>query len=181
MHPELAAALSRLDAARSTLRAAMEAVPLSLRPQKPGADRWSANEVVEHVHKAEAVFLTSLLAALDAARTTGLPAEVDQPELLPDQTKAFLLDRTNRRSAPETVQPTGTVDAATSFEQIEAGHLRLRDVLTSCEGLALSTVTHEHRFFGKLNVYQWVDLIAGHEGRHTAQLREIAKQVMSPA
>jgi hypothetical protein len=49
--------------------------------------------------------------------------------------------------------------------------------LTSCGGLALSTVTHEHRFFGKLNVYQWVDLIAGHEGRHTAQLREIAAQV----
>lgn len=159
------------------MRAAIGAVPSSLRQQKPAADRWSVNEVVEHVHKAESHFLLPLMTALEGARTSGLPAEVEQPELLPDQTRAFLLDRSNRRSAPETVQPTGTLDAEACFKEIEAAHARLRDALTSCGGVALSTVTHEHRFFGTLNVYQWVDLIAGHEGRHTAQLREIAAQV----
>jgi len=177
MHPELAAALARLDSARTAMRAAIDAVPATLQQQKPAADRWSVNEVVEHVHKAESHFLRPLIAALEGARTSGLPAEVEQPELLPDQTRAFLLDRSNRRTAPETVQPTGTLNADACFKEIEAGHARLHDVLTSCGGVALSTVTHEHRFFGKLNIYQWVDLIAGHEGRHTAQLREIAAQV----
>ena len=29
-------------------------------------------------------------------------------------------------------------------------------------------------FFGTMTVYQWVELMAAHEGRHTKQIREIA-------
>ena len=73
--------------------------------------------------------------------------------------------------------PTGSVGGLTSLQTIAAGHDQLKEVLASADGLALSTVTHEHRFFGRLNVYQFVELLAGHERRHTAQLREIASQV----
>ena len=97
--------------------------------------------------------------------------------MLPQQTKTILVDRGTPRMAPEHAHPSGNVDALTSLQTIAAGHSQLKAVLAPAGGLALSTVTHEHRFFGKLNVYQFVELLAGHEARHTAQLREIAGQL----
>jgi hypothetical protein len=177
MHPQLTAALNRLDAATRDLRAAVDAVPVALRAQKPSPDRWSVNEVVEHLAKVEQIFFGTLLARLESARTSGLCAEVEAPPALPEQTRMFMVDRTNARKAPEPAQPTGAVDAVTALQMIDAGQARLKDALQACDGLALSSVTHEHRFFGTLNVYQWLELMAAHSGRHTAQLREAAAQV----
>ena len=77
----------------------------------------------------------------------------------------------------ERVVPTGQVSADAALERIESAHARLREALVSTAGLALSSVTHDHRIFGTLNVYQWVDFLAGHERRHLAQMREIAREV----
>ena len=54
-----------------------------------------------------------------------------------------------------------------------------RAAVLSADGLALSGVIHDHPFFGPLNVYQWVELIAAHEMRHVAQMREAAAQLMA--
>ena len=45
--------------------------------------------------------------------------------------------------------------------------------MLAADGLALGAVTAEHRFFGVLTVYQWVELVAAHECRHADQIREI--------
>ena len=177
MHPHLTITLAHLDAASRDLRAAVEAVPVPLRAQKPAPGRWSVDDVVEHLGKVEQIFFGALLTKLEAARAAGLCAEVEAPPRLPEPTRTFMADRTNPRNAPEPVHPTGTVDAVISLQTIYAGHARLKEALQACDGLALSTVTHDHRFFGTLNVYQWIELMAGHEGRHIAQLREIATQV----
>ena len=177
MHPHLTTTLAHLDAASRELRAAVHAVPVPLRAQKPAPGRWSVDDVVEHLVKVEQIFFGALLRNLEVARASGLCSEVEAPPLLAEQTQTFMADRTNPRSAPEPVHPTGTVDALTSLQAIDAAHTRLKEALQACDGLALSTVTHDHRFFGTLNVYQWIELMAGHEGRHTEQLREIAAQV----
>ena len=78
-------------------------------------------------------------------------------------------DRVNKRQAPETAQPTGTVDVAAGWAALESNHATLRAALSTCDGLALSQVTLDHPFFGTMTVYQWVELMAAHEGRHTEQ------------
>jgi hypothetical protein len=176
MHPQLASALARLDSSYRELQAAVEAVPAPLRAQKPAADRWSVNEVLEHIGLVERIFLTPLSEKVTAA-ATGLGREVDSPAGLPDGTRAVVVNPETKPMAPDTVQPKGTLDAATALQTIADGHSRFRDVLASADGLALSAVTHDHRFFGTLNVYQWIDLLAGHESRHVAQIREVAAQV----
>ena len=181
MHPHLASALGHLEAATAGLQAAVERVPESRRDEQPSPGRWSVNEVIEHVAKVEQLFLGSLLSAVDAARTSGLGPEVSDPPLLPDQLRATVRDRTNPRNAPETVHPSGSVDGMSGLRAIEAGHQRLRAALGECSGLALSTVTVDHRFFGSLNVYQWVELLAGHEERHAAQVREVRTQLLECA
>ena len=48
MHTHLTEVLSRLDAARESLRGAIDAIPAARQRERPSTDRWSAAEVLEH-------------------------------------------------------------------------------------------------------------------------------------
>ena len=177
MHPQLTSALGRLDAAAQDLRQAATRVPPPLQARKPASDRWSINEVLEHVSMVEQLFLKTLIAGIESAKASGPAVEVDEPPMLSDQLKDVVEDRTTRRNAPEHVHPSGNVAAEAALHTIAAGHAKLRDALQAAPDVALSRVTHDHRAFGTLNIYQWVDFLAGHERRHLAQVREIAAQL----
>jgi hypothetical protein len=174
MHTHLEEVLSRLDGARAALRHAVDEVPPARQRQRPEPNRWSAAEVVEHLTLVERIFGGRIINALDAARSAGLAAEAQPRAPLPDPIEQRMSDRVNKRQAPETAHPTGTVDVATGLTTLESNHATLRTALAGCDGLALSQVTLDHAFFGTMNVYQWVELMAAHEGRHTEQIKEIA-------
>ena len=173
MHTHLTEVLSRLDTARGALRGAIDAIPPAMHRQRPAADRWSAAEVLEHLTLVERIFGGRIVNAIGAARS-GLSPEAQPRAPLPDAVEQRMGDRVNRRQAPEPAQPTGTVDVASGWAALESNHSTLRAALAGCDGLALSQVTLDHPFFGTMNVYQWVELMAAHEGRHTEQIREIA-------
>jgi hypothetical protein len=174
MHTHLTDVLSRLDRARATLRGAVDAIPPALQRQRPAPDRWSAAEVLEHLTLVERLFGGRIVKAVDDARTAGLATEAHARMPLPDPIEQRMADRVNRRQAPETAHPTGKVDVATGWRALENNHATLREALTGCDGLALSQVTLDHPFFGTMTVYQWVELMAAHEGRHTEQIKDIA-------
>lgn len=173
MHTHLTEVLSRLDTARGALRGAIDAIPPAMHRQRPAADRWSAAEVLEHLTLVERIFGGRIVNAVGAARS-GLSPEAQPRAPLPDAVEQRMGDRLNRRQAPEPAQPTGTVDVASGWAALESNHSTLRAALAGCDGLALSQVTLDHPFFGTMNVYQWIELMAAHEGRHTEQIREIA-------
>jgi hypothetical protein len=173
MHTHLTEVFSRLDTARTTLRSALDAIPPAMQRQRLAADRWSAAEVLEHLTLVEQIFGGRIVKALDAARS-GLIPEAHPRAPLPDAVEQRMSDRVNKRQAPEPARPTGTVDVATGWATLEGNHATLRAALAACDGLALSQVTLDHPFFGTMNVYQWIELMAAHEGRHTEQIREIA-------
>lgn len=172
MHSHLTEVLSRLDAARATLRGSIDAIPAPLQRTRPARDRWSAAEVLEHLTLVERIFGGRIVKALDDAKS-GLAVEAQARTPLPDAVEQRMKDRVNKRQAPETAQPTGTVDVAAGWAALEGNHATLRSALTGCDGLALSQVALDHPFFGTMTVYQWVELMAAHEGRHTEQIREI--------
>ena len=173
MHTHLTDVLSRLDKARATLRGAIDAIPPALQRQRPAPDRWSAAEVLEHLTIVERLFSGRVIKAIDEARTGGLTTEAHARAPLPDPVEQRMADRVNKRQAPETAHPTGTVDVAAGWAAFESTHSNLRAALAGADGLALSQVTVDHPFFGTMTVYQWVELMAAHEGRHTEQIREI--------
>jgi hypothetical protein len=172
MHTHVTDVLSRLDHARATLRGSIDAIPARLQQQRPAPDRWSAAEVLEHLTMVERIFGGRIMKALDDAKA-GLAKEGQPRTPLPDAVENRMKDRVNKRQAPETAQPTGAVDVAAGWAALESNHATLRDALTGCDGLAMSQVTLDHPFFGTMTVYQWIELIAAHEGRHTEQIREI--------
>lgn len=121
-----------------------------------------------------------LAGAIASAVENGLgpePTPVREP--LPPHIAAILADRVNRRTAPDPVQPTGSLDEPAAWAAADKARGALRDSAIAVDGRALSTVVHAHPFFGVLNVYQWMELIAAHEMRHVAQVRETASALMS--
>lgn len=176
MHTHLTEVLSRLDAARETLRGALDSIPAEQQRQRPSTDRWSAAEVLEHLTLVEKIFGGRIVKALGEARAS-LSSEAQPRAPLPDAVEQRMVDRLNKRQAPEPALPTGSIDVAAGWATLEGNHAALRTALAGCDGLALSQVTLDHPFFGAMTVYQWVELIAAHEGRHTEQIREIAEQL----
>jgi hypothetical protein len=49
--------------------------------------------------------------------------------------------------------------------------------LEETKGRDLSVYKWKHPFLGVLDAYDWMRMIAGHEVRHTKQLREIAARL----
>jgi hypothetical protein len=162
-----------LDRARAALRGAVDAIPEPFQRQRPAPDRWSAAEVIEHLTLVERIFGGRIVKAIEGARSSGLGTEAQPRAALPDAVEQRMGDRVNKRQAPDPAQPTGTLDVAAAWAALESNQATLRAALETCDGLALSQVTLDHPFFGTMTVYQWVELMAAHEGRHTEQVREI--------
>jgi hypothetical protein len=177
MHQHLTEVLATLDASRRALRAAMAAVPADARHQRPAPDRWSPVEILEHLSLVEARFSTVVGGKIADALAAGLPPESDGEERLPDRIRTVLANRVNKRTAPELAVPSGRLDEAAAWAAADKARASFRAAVLSADGRALSSVIHEHPFFGPLNVYQWVELIAGHELRHVEQVREAAAQL----
>lgn len=173
MHPAISDVLSGLDRSRDLLRAAVDAVPPQLRELRPASDRWSVAGVLEHLALVEERFTAMLAGKLAEARQSGLGHEDGDPALLPAELQTRLVDRGERRQAPDPVQPRG-IGYEAAWERAETARAAFRLFVTGADGLALGRVIHEHPRFGALNVYQWAGFLAAHESRHTEQIREIA-------
>jgi len=88
--------------------------------------------------------------------------------------RAALRNRTTRITAPDPIQPTGTVNADDAWAALERSREQLFGLLEAAEGRDLTQITRPHPVLGLLDGYQWIAAIGGHEERHMAQIEEIA-------
>jgi hypothetical protein len=181
MHGHLVEVFAKLDASRAALREAIAAIPIQARPQRPAPDRWAPVEIVEHLSLVERRFADIVGGKITEALAAGLGPESGARDPLPPTVSGMLADRGMRRDAPELARPSGRLGESEAWAAAERARADFRAVVASGDSRALSTVIHAHPFFGALNVYQWVELIAGHEMRHVQQLREAAQQLTAQA
>jgi DinB family protein len=174
MHPAISEVLTGLDRSREQLRAAVDAVPEQLRDERPASDRWSVAHILEHLALVEERLTANLAAKLEDARQGGLGREEGEPALLPPELRVRIVDRSERRQAPDPLQPRGGIGHVAAWERAETARAAFRLLITRADGLALGGVIHEHPRFGPMNLYQWGGFLAAHESRHTEQIREIA-------
>jgi uncharacterized damage-inducible protein DinB len=177
MHPHVAGVFQQLDDARLALRAAVDSVPSGARSIRPGEDRWSVNEILEHLSLVERRFTGLIAMRIAEAESAGLEAEGAARDPFPANLRQLFADRANRRTAPEAVHPTRNLSDAEAWAAVEAARATLRETVTAADGKALSRVKHAHPVFGTLDVYQLVELIASHEIRHSKQIAGIAEQL----
>lgn len=174
MHPRTQELLDRLDTHRVELRDAVDAVPAGLREQRPSPDRWSVAEILEHLSIVENRIAGILASRIAAARAEGVPEESETGPTVPESFIPMIRDRSRPRVASEASTPGGAMDADAAWAALERSRNALREAVLSGDGLALGEVTAPNPALGELNLYQWIAFVAGHEARHTDQIREAA-------
>jgi uncharacterized damage-inducible protein DinB len=158
----------QLESARAELIVVVSGLTEEQALTRPAPDRWSVLECLEHVNLVERRFLGMVRAA-----EAGTPAERDAAKEA--GIKDRVLDRSNRRTAPEAVHPTGKYgsisEALQEFNAARDETLRF----ASEEGVNLLSRKASHPVLGPLNGVEALLLIADHGRRHTAQMREAAE------
>ena len=174
MHPRIQEAFSILDDKRQALRQAVAAVPAALHRARPSDERWSVAEVVEHLAIVEGRIAQMLTEKIGAARNAGLAAETETTPVAPMLDITTVIDRSKPITASEASLPRTGLSTEEGLSLLAERRQGLRDAVTSADGLALGSVEVAHARLGTLNVYQWLLFLAGHEARHTDQIRETA-------
>jgi len=157
---------------RDVLRRAVEVVPRTRRNERPAEDSWSVAEVLEHLAIVEERSLTIIQKLIaDAPPRSGQSHAAPTP-----LDRSGLRDRSQRISAPEFIQPTGTMNAEEAWARLERSRRALDAVLATTGDRDLTKVSRIHPALGPLDGYQSIAAIGGHEERHAAQIRDIASR-----
>jgi uncharacterized damage-inducible protein DinB len=178
MHPRLAELSEHLALQRRTLLDVASRVPDGRWQTRPSDGQWSVSEILEHLSRVERSAAAVLAKRIGQAREAGHPEEQETSSVLGtlDRFRVSELDR--KLVAPEIVRPTENPDRETAERLLGESRAALERAMTSGDGLALGSIKHTHLRFGELDLYQWLLFVAEHEKRHTAQLREVARQLV---
>lgn len=180
MHPRLTELTERLAQRRRALLDAASAVPTDSWQTRPDDDRWSVSEVLEHLHRVERGVGAVLAKRIAKARAEGHAAETETSSVLGTLDRFRVSDLDRKLVAPELAAPTENPDRETAERRLSDSRAALLAAIESGDGLALGDIRHTHLRFGELDLYQWILFVAEHEARHTAQLRDVARQ-LAPA
>jgi hypothetical protein len=139
---------------------------------KPGPDRWSVGDVVEHLALAEPALFDFHQKTLAApAANAELRAKTQGKD---EMIRKMIPDRSQKATAPEPLQPGnrlgGRADVLAAFKQRRA---RTIDHVAATNADMRAHVIASPGPFGELDAYQWLLFIAAHTERHLAQIREV--------
>ena len=165
MHSRLEEVLSYLDTQRTALSEAVQLVPAEMRNQKPGPDRWSVAQVLEHLAIIEKRVGMGLTKWVGDAHAADLGPETETSSVMGTLPLDLIVDRSQRRSAPEDVQPGGEIDAAAAWTALEQARATLRAGVMAGDGLALGEVIQKHPVLGPINIYQWLLFVGQPRGQ----------------
>lgn len=135
---------------------------------KPAPDRWSIEEVTEHVVLIE-------LSLMGRIMQESTPSEhVERPERQVEVRKLGF-ERTSKRQAPERVHPTGRYTSlSNALDAFKTNREKTLAYMCDCHD-DLHARTFMHPFVGAITCHELVILLASHTLRHLEQVREIQK------
>ena len=174
--------LQHLEQSRASLRAAVDSVPAAHREQRPGLDRWSVAEVLEHLAIVERRIAGRLADALAAARASLQPAAVPPSSGVIDSGQvARLADRSQRFKTSEASEPRGGLSADQAWTALEDVRADVARLVRESDAYALEDPIAPHPRFGPWTFRQWVVFAGGHDTRHADQIREMLPAFHAPA
>ena len=158
----------KLAEAQSAFLRTADSIPADQWTAKPGAEAWSAAELVAHLMIIERAVLGG---ADRISQKTPKPVSFLKRRHLP----LWLVEaRIIRRKSPIPLDPGLIGNKEDMLGELRAARERTLAFLEETRGRDLSAYCWPHAFLGMLDVYEWFEMIAAHQIRHTKQMREIA-------
>ncbi|HKW35959.1 MAG TPA: DinB family protein [Candidatus Acidoferrum sp.] len=157
-----------LARAEKQFLAAADTVPADQWNCCPAENRWSAGELVCHLIQVESAIVKNASRVLrhppkprPFSHRFHLPMVLVESRLIPRKTP-IPLDFTQIREKDEMLALLREVRQQT------------RVFMEECAGKPLRKYHMPHPFLGTFNLYEWFQVIASHQVRHSKQMREIA-------
>lgn len=185
MQEQLAGVVKSLESAQSRLRRLTDGIPESAWNKRPGPDRWSAAECVEHLNITTRAYLPRLRDALAKAREGRRPPKKHYRR---DPTGWFLstmigpLRQVGKfRFLRVKTMPDFVPKPDLSRTQVLSDFVRLQgeliSLVKSADGLAIDEVKIVSPFGerGRYSAYSAFVIVARHEHRHLQQAEEAAR------
>ena len=160
--------VEKLSCAQKAFFQAAESVRAEQWNAKPKADAWSAAELVAHLVTVERTIIGS------ADRVTQ-----KDPEPIPFLKRFhfpmwMVESRMIRRKSPIPLDPSLLNTKEEMLAELREARERSLAFLVEMSKRDFRRYYWPHPFLGMLNGYEWFEMIASHEIRHTKQMREIA-------
>jgi len=143
----------------------LSAAQLEFRPE---GGRWSVAENLEHITVVEQRIVKGL------ERTLQGPADMTKRAALTDEEVAQKVDTvTEPLLAPEAVRPGSRWPSAELLKEFDATRQRTMEFAAALGGKDLRHHFMPHPYFGDLDGYQWLIVIASHAVRHCRQCEAV--------
>lgn len=138
---------------------------------KPGADRWSVGEVVEHLALAEPFIFELHQKTMAAPAPT--PEQLTGAQGRDDFIMKAVPDRTKKAQAPEPIRPTSKpfADRAGVLAAFTERRAKTLDYASKTTADLRGRVMDSP--LGPVDAYQWLLYIGAHTERHLAQIKEV--------
>lgn len=166
--PSLQSITEHLARAQRDFLIAADAVRAEQWKMNPGNGRWSAGELVGH------------LITVERAVIEGADKLLQNPPKSLPFFKRFHIpmivveSRLIRRKTPLPLDPQFVGEKEEMLAALRQVRGRTLAFIEETKGRDLSKYHRPHPFLGMLNTYEWFQMIASHQLRHTKQMREIA-------
>ena len=166
--PSLPSISKKLARAELEFLAATDLVSSDRWKTCPGEGRWSAGELVCHLITVERFILQHASKLFEShpkrrpfLKRFHLPMLLVEARFIP-------------RKTPIPLDPTLVCEKDAMLAQLREVRARTLVFIQETAGKNLREYHMPHPFLGTLNMYEWFQMIASHQIRHTKQLKEIA-------
>lgn len=162
-------AVKYLDQTRDGVVAATKGLSEAQMKFKSAPDRWSVEEIVEHITLAEGFLLTN-------AEEKVMKAPAGAPDRdymkIDSMVLAMIPDRSHKAQAPPPMVPTGRWTGAEAVDQFLKARAKTLEFLESTPDLRDHVVTSPPLNL-PMDAYEWILFISAHSERHTKQILEV--------
>lgn len=164
--PRVDELIAQLSASRKILYDAVNSVRPELRGMRPGEDRWSVAEILEHLIRVE----TAIAGLVRAAAASEDPVPEEEFNSVG---REVVLDRSTKVQSTEGSRPTGTLGWTEALAGLASSRRAMEGAVRLAGVAGLARMRAPHPLFGVLDGEGWVSFVGSHEERHAEQVREV--------
>lgn len=166
--PSFQSITENLARAETQFLAAADPIPANQWQTCPAEGRWSAGELVAHLIQVECAIIKN---ADKVLQRPPQPRPLSKRFHFP---MALVESRLIPRKTPIPLDPSLLGGKDKMLAQLRDVRERTRVFVEETQGKDLRKYHMPHPFLGTFNLFQWLQVIASHQVRHSKQMREIA-------